>query len=148
MRDWSNILNHCYLKTCSLQCTDCGFTTLTGTLYIYFNILHAVFHSLPLRLFRPLTERQTELTSLNLSKPSSPALAHETALPCVSEIVTIVLLNVDWICVAPFSMCLRSRRRRITFLPPFGACHSPLPSLLLLISHGFTGTLTSTSVSL
>ena len=25
-------------------------------------------------------------------KPSSPALAHETALPCVSEIVTIVLL--------------------------------------------------------
>ena len=27
-------------------------------------------------------------------------------------------------------------------------CHSPLPSLLLLISHGFTGTLTSTSVSL
>ena len=44
MRDWSNILNHCYLKTCSLQCTDCSFTTLTGTLYIYFNILHAVFH--------------------------------------------------------------------------------------------------------
>jgi len=29
-------------------------------------------------------------------KPNSPAEAHERALPCVSVMVTIVLLKVDW----------------------------------------------------
>ena len=29
--------------------------------------------------------------------PSSPELAHDTAFPCTSVIVTIVLLKVDWI---------------------------------------------------
>ena len=29
--------------------------------------------------------------------PNPPELAHERALPCVSVMVTMVLLNVDWI---------------------------------------------------
>src|SRR5699024_6881548 len=30
-------------------------------------------------------------------KPSAPAELHEITLPCISVIVTIVLLNVEWI---------------------------------------------------
>ena len=45
--------------------------------------------------------------------PSSPELAQDRALPCVSVMVTMVLLNVDWICAAPRSMFLRSLRRRV-----------------------------------
>src|SRR4029079_15355508 len=44
-------------------------------------------------------------------KPTLPAEAHASTLPCWSEIVMIVLLNEDLMCAMPCVMFLRSRRR-------------------------------------
>ena len=44
-------------------------------------------------------------------KPIVPAEDHEIVLPCASEIVIIVLLNVDATWATPDTMFLRSRRR-------------------------------------
>ena len=61
-------------------------------------------------------------------KPMPPAEAQESALPWVSVMVTMVLLNEELICTAPFSMFLRSLRRVRTFLP-FAAFAITYPSL-------------------
>jgi hypothetical protein len=45
-------------------------------------------------------------------KPTRPALPQLMTLPVVSVIVTIVLLNVDWMCACPVGTFFRSR-----FLP-------------------------------
>src|SRR5690625_1368172 len=45
--------------------------------------------------------------------PSAPAELHPTTLPCKSEIVTIVLLNVEWICAIPVSIVFFTRRLRV-----------------------------------
>jgi hypothetical protein len=42
-------------------------------------------------------------------KPASPALPQLTTFPVVSVIVTIVLLNVDWMCACPVGTFFRSR---------------------------------------
>src|SRR5699024_12371607 len=41
---------------------------------------------------------------------SAPAEFQAITLPCMSEIVTIVLLNDEWICVTPFSTNFLVRR--------------------------------------
>src|SRR5207248_5795804 len=46
--------------------------------------------------------------------PALPALDHDTTLPIRSVSVTIVLLNVAWMCAIPVRTSRRSR-----FLPPF-----------------------------
>ena len=58
--------------------------------------------------------------------PSSPELAHDTAFPCTSVIVTIVLLKVDCICAAPRSIFFLSRllRTDVPFLATFCAAIS------------------------
>lgn len=50
-------------------------------------------------------------------KFSAPVLDHETVLPCVSVMVTMVLLKVLWICAAPLTMFLRSLRLVRVFAP-------------------------------
>src|SRR5699024_9330038 len=47
--------------------------------------------------------------------PSAPAEFQAITLPCMSEIVTIVLLNVEWICATPFSTTFLVRRLRGAF---------------------------------
>ena len=49
-------------------------------------------------------------------KPRPPEDAHDRALPCVSVMVTMVLLKEERICAAPFSIFLRSRRFFTTLL--------------------------------
>src|ERR1041384_4301760 len=50
-------------------------------------------------------------------KPALPDVAQATTLPCVSVIVTSVLLNVDLMCATPSaSTCLRARLVRAPFL--------------------------------
>ncbi len=44
-------------------------------------------------------------------KPTFPALAHESVLPCRSVIVTIVLLNVDLMWASPWTTFFFSRLR-------------------------------------
>src|SRR6185437_13348314 len=59
-------------------------------------------------------------------KPSDPELFHESTLPCVSEMVTMVLLNDAWMCATPCGTCLRSLRLNCFFLPFFsGAAGAP-----------------------
>src|SRR5690625_1285884 len=45
-------------------------------------------------------------------KPSAPAEFQAITLPCISVIVTIVLLKVEWICATPFSTIFLARRLR------------------------------------
>src|SRR5690606_16957814 len=50
-------------------------------------------------------------------KPWLPAEAHVSTLPCLSVMVTMVLLNVERICAIPTGTFFRSRRRsRVPFL--------------------------------
>src|SRR5437773_576008 len=50
-------------------------------------------------------------------KPALPDVAHATTLPCVSVMVTSVLLNVALMCAMPSaSTCLRARFTRAPFL--------------------------------
>jgi hypothetical protein len=42
-------------------------------------------------------------------KPTRPALPQLMTFPVVSVIVTIVLLNVDWMCACPVGTFFRSR---------------------------------------
>src|SRR5690348_9000445 len=59
-------------------------------------------------------------------KPSDPELFQESTLPCMSEMVTMVLLNDAWICATPCGTCLRSLRLNCFFLPFFsGAAGAP-----------------------
>ncbi len=48
--------------------------------------------------------------------PRAPALDQETALPCVSVIVTIVLLKVERMCAIPDSIFFFTRRLRVCCL--------------------------------
>ena len=55
-------------------------------------------------------------------KPRPPAEAQDRALPCVSVMVTMVLLKEEVIWAAPRSTSLRSLRLRTTFfILDFGA---------------------------
>ena len=76
-------------------------------------------------------------------KPISPALAQDTALPCVSVMVTMVLLNVDWICAAPRSIFLRSRRLRVAtvFFPEAFVAMISLLAYFFLFAIVFFGPL-------
>src|SRR5699024_10228538 len=47
-------------------------------------------------------------------KPSAPALDHDNAFPCISVIVTIVLLNVERMCATPLSIFFFTLRLRET----------------------------------
>ena len=49
-------------------------------------------------------------------KPRPPEEAQDRALPCVSVMVTMVLLKEELMCAAPRSTSLRSLRLRTTFL--------------------------------
>src|SRR5690606_34588629 len=44
-------------------------------------------------------------------KPVTPADAQEITFPCLSVMVTMVLLNVDLMCAMPLGTFFRSRRR-------------------------------------
>ena len=52
-------------------------------------------------------------------KPTSPALPQLMTFPVVSVIVTIVLLNVDWMCAWPVGTFFRSR-----FFPRFAPSYA------------------------
>src|SRR5262249_40419396 len=83
-------------------------------------------------------------------KPSEPALDQATVLPSWSLMVTMVLLNVAWMCTTPLCTTRFSFFLKLFFLPAFaGAFAMPLLELrlcgrLLLVGHGaaartFTG---------
>src|SRR5262245_22664924 len=59
-------------------------------------------------------------------KPSEPELFQLTVLPCVSAMVTMVLLNVAWMCTIPngtffFSLRLKVLPERFPFFPASAA---------------------------
>ena len=73
-------------------------------------------------------------------KPSPPAEAHESALPWVSVMVTIVLLNVDWICAAPRSMfCARGVCEWLFFWQLLLPSSISLPDYFFLLAIVFLG---------
>src|SRR5690348_12606610 len=63
-------------------------------------------------------------------KPSDPELFQESTLPCMSEMVTMVLLNDAWICATPCGTCLRSLRLNCFFLPFFSGAAAPLAGVV------------------
>src|SRR5690606_20616640 len=70
-------------------------------------------------------------------KPTVPADAQEMTLPCLSVMVTIVLLNVELICAIPLSTFLRSRRRGLALVLAFAKQIAPLLRLRLLLLPGY-----------
>ena len=66
-------------------------------------------------------------------KPMPPAEAQDIALPWRSVMVTIVLLKLERICTAPFSMFLRSRRfaRTLVLALVLAAIYISLPYFFL-----------------
>ena len=95
MRNRGHVFDHADLEPCGLQRADRGLTACAGSLYKDLDGLHAVFHSNLSCGFRGGLRRERSGLFLEPLKPSSPALAQETALPWVSVMVTIVLLKVD-----------------------------------------------------
>ena len=63
-------------------------------------------------------------------KPTRPALPQLTTLPVGSVIVTIVLLNVDWMCACPTGTFFRSRFLALLCCA-LSLCHGTPVSLLL-----------------
>ena len=94
MGDGGHVFDQGDLKPCGLQRADGGFSSLAGALNENLNGLHAVLHS-ELRGGFGSSLRGKRRALSGTAEPISPALAHETVLPCVSEIVTMVLLKVD-----------------------------------------------------
>src|SRR5208283_4275388 len=58
-------------------------------------------------------------------KPSEPELFHDSTLPLISVIVTIVLLKEACTCTSPWGMCLRSFFLNVFFLPFFSGAAAP-----------------------
>ncbi len=78
--------------------------------------------------------------------PRLPEVAHEIALPCVSVIVMIVLLNVERMCTTPTSTCFLTLRLERTFCLRFAIVQ--FPPLLLLVRYCTAWAFTSTRVVL
>lgn len=94
MRNGGNILNQGYIQTGGLKCADGSFTAGAGAFNENFHRLHTMLHSsLSSNLGSSLCSKGVDF--LEPRKPISPADAQETALPCVSVMVTMVLLKVD-----------------------------------------------------
>src|SRR5271170_4865914 len=58
-------------------------------------------------------------------KPSDPELFHDSTLPDISVIVTMVLLKEACTCTSPWGTCLRSFFLNVFFLPFFSGAAAP-----------------------
>src|SRR5271157_6242571 len=58
-------------------------------------------------------------------KPSDPELFHDSTLPDISVIVTMVLLKEACTCTSPWGTCLRSFFLKVFFLPFLSGAAAP-----------------------
>ena len=130
VRNGGDVLDHAHIQTGGLQGADGSLTAGAGALDEDFNRLQAVFHSgLGGSLGSQLSGEGRGLLGATE--------AQDRALPCVSVMVTIVLLKEERIWAAPRSTSLRSRRLRVTFLSfcCLGAIESSLRAPFRGVNH-------------
>ena len=92
MRDRRHVLDQSDLESDGFQRADSGFPSGTGSFDEHLNRFQTVIDR---DLSGDADCAANGVDFLDPLKPSSPADAHEIALPSASEMVTIVLLKVD-----------------------------------------------------
>ena len=116
MGNGRHVFDEIHFETCSLQRTNGRLAARLPAPLIHLDLTDAVIHGSPCRSLGGHSGGKGRPLSGAL-KPLISEEDQERTLPCLSVIVTIVLLKVERICAMPEGMFFLSRRRsRVPFL--------------------------------
>ena len=104
---------------------DRGLAARTRALHEHVHLLQAVLLRLASAAFSAASCAANGVDLREPLKPTLPALAQQSVLPCRSVMVTIVLLNVDLMCACPWDDVLLLAALRAFFALGFAIVSSP-----------------------